>query len=326
MKAIVYRRYGSADVLSCEEVDAPAAGPDEVVVDVRAASANPLDWHLMTGQPYVGRLAFGLARPRITRLGADVAGQVRAVGSSVTRFEPGDEVFGTCRGAFAEQVSAAESALVTKPANVTFEEAASVPIAGFTALQALRDKGQLRAGQKVLINGAAGGVGTFAVQIAKALGAEVAGVCSTRNVDLVRSIGADRVVDHTREDFTGSGPRYDLMLDCIGNHSLSACRSVLAPRGRYVLVGGPDGRWVGPLGRTLGAMLLSPFVSQSLVTVLARRSPADLLTLRDLMATGRIRPVVDRRYGLAEVPEAIRYLQAGHARGKVVITVRPAAV
>jgi NADPH:quinone reductase-like Zn-dependent oxidoreductase len=250
-----------------------------------------------------------------------VAGQVEAVGRNVAQFKPGDEVFGSCRGAFAEYVCASESKLAMKPDNVTFEQAASVPVAAFTALQGLRDKGHIQPGQKVLINGAAGGVGTFALQIAKWFGAEVTGVCSTRNVDLVRSIGADRVIDYTQADFTKSGQHYDLIFDTYMNHSLSACRRVLNPKGRYVLVGGPPRRWmIGILAPVIKALVLSPFVSQKFVTFIARSSKEDLIIMHDLMKAGKVKPVIDKRYSLSEVPEAIRYLEERHARGKVVIT------
>jgi NADPH:quinone reductase-like Zn-dependent oxidoreductase len=320
MKAIVYYNYGSPDVLKCEEIEKPTAGDNEVLIRVRAASVNPFDWHFMRGTPYMVRIQAGLRKPKDTRLGVDVAGQVEAVGRNVTQFRPGDEVFGACRGAFAEYACASESALVMKPDNVTFEQAASAPVAAFTALQGLRDKGQIQPGQKVLINGAAGGVGTFAVQIAKWFGADVTGVCSTRNADMVRSIGADRVIDYTQEDFTKSGQRYDLFFDCVGNHSLLACRRVLNPKGIYIVVGGPDGRWLGPLARMIKTLVLSRFVSQNLVMFLARRSKEDLTIMHELMKAGKVTPVIDKRYKLSEVPEAIRYLEEGHARGKVVIT------
>ena len=330
MKAIVYYNYGSPDVLKCEEIEKPTAGDNEVLIRVRAASVNPFDWHFMRGTPYMVRIQAGLRKPKDKRLGVDVAGQVEAVGRNVTQFRPGDEVFGACRGAFAEYACASESALVMKPDNVTFEQAASVPIAALTAVQGLRlgglgDKGQIQPGQKVLINGAAGGVGTFAVQIAKSFGADVTGVCSTRNVDMVRSIGADRVIDYTQEDFTKSGQRYDLLFDCVGNHSLLACRRVLNPKGIYIPVGGEGGRWmIGPLARSITALVLSRFVSQKLVAFfLARLSKdGDLAILRELMKAGKVTPVIDKRYRLSEVPEAIRYLEEGHARGKVVITLR----
>ncbi|MGA2902860.1 MAG: NAD(P)-dependent alcohol dehydrogenase [Candidatus Korobacteraceae bacterium] len=321
MKAIVYYNYGPPDVLKYEEIEKPTAGDDEVLVRVRAASVNPLDWHFMRGTPYFLRIMTGLRRPKVTRLGVDVAGQVEVVGRNVTQFKPGDDVLGTCRGAFAEYACTSESALVMKPDNVTFEQAASVPIAAFTALQGLRDKGQIQPGQKVLINGAAGGVGTFAVQIAKSLGADVTAVCSTRNGDMVRSIGADRVIDYTQKDFTKSGQLYDLIFDCVGNHSLLACRRVLNPKGIYIAVGGPSGRWmIGPLAGMITAPVLSRFVSQNFVTFIAKPSKEDLTILCDLIEAGKVTPVIDQCYRLSEVPEAIRYLEEGHARGKVVIT------
>jgi NADPH:quinone reductase-like Zn-dependent oxidoreductase len=321
MKAIVYYNYGPPDVLKYEEIKKPTAGDDEVLVRVRAASVNPLDWHFMRGTPYFVRIMTGLRRPKVTRLGVDVAGQVEAVGRNVTQFKPSDEVFGTCRGAFAEYACTSESALVMKPDNVTLEQAASVPIAAFTALQGLRDKGQIQPGQRVLINGAAGGVGTFAVQIAKSFGADVTGVCSTRNVDMVRSLGADRVIDYTQEDFTKGTERYDLIFDSVGNHSLLACRRVLNPKGTYIAVGGPSSRWmIGPLASAITAPVLSRFVDRKFVTFLAKRSKEDLTTMHELMEAGKVTPVIDKRYRLSEVPEAIRYLEEGHARGKVVIT------
>ena len=322
MKAVVYHNYGSPDVLKCEEIEKPTAGDNEVLIKVRAASVNPLDWHFMRGTPYVVRIMAGLLKPKVTRLGVDVAGQVEAVGRNVTQFKPGDEVFGACRGAFAEYACTTESALVMKPDNVTFEQAASVQVAALTALQGLREKGRIQAGQKVLINGAAGGVGTFAVQIAKSFGAEVTGVCSTRNVDMVRSIGADRVIDYTQEDFTKTGQRYDLILDCVGNHSLLTCRRFLTPKGIHVGVGGPSGPWmIGPLARAITGPVLSWFVSQKFLTFMAKSNKEDLTIMRELMATGKVTPVIDRRYKLSEVPEAVRYLEEGHARGKVIITV-----
>jgi NADPH:quinone reductase-like Zn-dependent oxidoreductase len=321
MKAIVYRNYGSPDVLTYEEIETPTAGDDEVLIRVRAASANPLDWHFMRGTPYFLRIMTGPRRPKITQLGVDVAGQVEAVGRNVTRFKPGDQVFGACRGAFAEYACASESALATKPQNVTFEQAASVNVAALTALQALRDKGQIQPRQKILINGASGGVGTFAVQIAKTFGADVTGVCSTRNVDMVRSIGADRVIDYNQEDFTKSGQRYDLILDCIGNHSLSACRGVLNPSGICVMVGGSSDRWgIGFLASLIKPLVVSRFVGQKFVMFIAKSSQDDLTIMGELMEAGKVTPVIDRRYRLSEVPEAIRYLEEGHARGKVVIT------
>src|SRR5664280_3034775 len=318
MKAIVYYNYGPPDVFKYEEIEKPTAGDDEVLVRVRAASVNPLDWHFMRGTPYFVRVMTGLRRPKVTRLGVDVAGQVEAVGRNVTQFKPSDEVFGTCRGAFAEYACTSESALVMKPDNVTLEQAASVPIAAFTALQGLRDKGQIQPGQRVLINGAAGGVGTFAVQIAKSFGADVTGVCSTRNVEMVRSIGADQVIDYTKEDYTKGTQRYDLIFDTVGNHWLSDDRRVLTPRGTLVIVGAPsDDPWIGPLSRFLKAFGISPFVSQKLISFLADANKTDDLdTLRDLMQAGKLTPVIDRQYRLSETPAAIRYLETGHARGK----------
>jgi len=321
MKAIVYHNYGSPDVLKCEEIEKPTAGDDEVLVRVRAASVNPLDWHYMRGAPYIVRTQSGLRKPKATRLGRDVAGQVEAVGRNVTQFQPGDEVFGAGRGALAEYVCAREKALALKPAHLTFEQAAAVPVAAITALQGLRDKGRIQPGQKVLINGAAGGVGTFAVQIAKSFGADVTGVCSTRNVDLVRSLGADQVIDYTREDFTQSGQRYDLLFDCMGNHSLSACGRAMSPRGICVAVGGPTSSSIVLLADMLKALLWSKFGSQKVVSFIASINKDDLVVLKELMEAKKVTPIIDRRYTLSEVPEAIRYLEEGHARGKVVITV-----
>lgn len=320
MRAIVYAEYGPPDVLQFTEVAKPTPKDDEVLIIIRAASVNPLDWHYMRGTPYLVRTKSGLRKPKVTRLGVDVAGQVEAVGKNVTQFQPGDEVFGACKGAFAEYVCASEGALVLKPANVTFEQAAAVPVAAVSALQGLRDKGQIQRGQKVLINGAAGGVGTFAVQIAKVFGADVTGVCSTSNVDMVRSIGAHHVMDYTQQDFTKSGQRYDLIFDSVGNHSLSDCRRALTTEGTLVLVGGPDkGRWLAPLTGVLTAVVLSRFVSQKLLPFLAHLSKDDLIVLRELLEAGKVAPVIDRSYPLSDVPEAIRYLEKGHARGKVVI-------
>jgi NADPH:quinone reductase-like Zn-dependent oxidoreductase len=321
MKAIVSRCYGSPDVLTLEEIAKPTAADNEVLVKVHAAAVNPLDWHYMRGTPYIVRLDSGLGAPEDPRLGVDFAGTVEAVGRNVKRFRPGDDVFGGRDGAFAEYVNVRENrAVALKPANVTFEQAASVPVAALTALQALRDKGRIQPGQKVLINGASGGVGTFAVQIAKSFGADVTGVCSTRNVNMVRSIGADHVIDYTQEDFTKGGKRYDLVLDTVGNHSLLEYRHVLIPKGIFVIVGGPNnGQWIGPMATPIKAMMLSPFVSQKFVPFLAELKKEDLAIMRDLMQTGKVTPVIDRRYSLSEVPAAIRYLEEGHARGKLVI-------
>ena len=323
MKAVAFHNYGSPDVLRCEEVERPTAGDDEVLIRVRAASVNPLDWRFMRGEPYLIRAMTGLRKPKVARLGADLAGQVEAVGRNVTQFQPGDEVFGAIGprpGTFAEYVCTRESELAQKPANLTFEQAAAVPVAAITALQGLRDKGRIRPAQKVLINGAAGGVGTFAVQIAKSFGADVTGVCSTRNVDMVRSIGADHAIDYTREDFTLGAQRYDLIFDCIGNRSLSDCRRAMTPKGTYVGIGGPGGRW-SPLVGMLKPLLLSPFVTQKLVVCVSKQSKEDLVALKELIETRKVTPVIDRSYTLSEVPEAIRYLEQGHARGKVVIAV-----
>ena len=307
------------------DIEKPVPKNNEVLIKVRAASVNPLDWHTMRGSPYLARMMGGLREPKDQRLGVDVAGQVEAVGSNVTHFKPGDDVFGLCQGAFAENACTSEfamamSALAIKPASVTFEQAASLPVAAFTALQGLRDKGQLQAGQKVLINGASGGVGTFAVQIARSFGADVTGVSSTRNVNMVRSLGANRVIDYTQEDFTKRRHRYDLILDCVGNHSLLACKRVLNPKGICVVVTGPDGLWLGPVARMLNALLLSPFVSQNFVPFIAKPGKEDLAMFLELMETGKMTPVIDRRYRLSDVAEAIRYVEEGHARGKVIIT------
>ena len=321
MRAITYTEYGPPDVLQLSEVPTPVPKDHEVLIRIRAASVNPLDWHYMRGTPYFIRALTGLRKPKVTRLGRDVAGQVEVVGKTVTQFQPGAEVFGTCQGAFAEYACASEDVFALKPANVTFEQAAAVPIAAFTALQSLRDKGRIQPRQKVLINGAAGGVGTFAVQIARVFEADVTGVCSSRNVDMVRSIGANHVVDYTREDFTRNGLRYDVIVDCVGNHPLSDSRRALTTGGTLVLVGGQDeGRWLGPLTGALKVFVLSRFVRQKLLLFLAHLSKDDLIVMRELLETGRVTPVIDRSYPLRDVPSAIRYLEEGHARGKVVIT------
>jgi len=323
MKAIVYRCYGSPDVLEFADVEKPTPADDEVLVKVVAASVNPLDWHYMRGSPYIMRLGSGLGAPNRTSMGVDFAGTIEAVGKNVKRFKPGDEVFGGRSGAFAEYVVVPEDrALVLKPANMTFEQAASVPIAAITALQALRDKGKIESGQKVLINGASGGVGTFAVQIAKSFGAEVTGVCSTRNLEMVRSIGADHVIDYKKEDYTESGKRYDLIIDMVGNHGLLANRKVLEPDGILVLVGGAKGNWLAPLMGPIKALVLSPFVDQKLVMILAQLRKDDLAILGNLMQAGKLTPVIDRRYRLSEVPAAIRYSEKGHARGKIIIDLK----
>jgi NADPH:quinone reductase-like Zn-dependent oxidoreductase len=323
MKGIVYRCYGSPDVLRYEDIAKPTAADNEVLVKVHAASVNPLDWHDMEGTPYIVRLDDGFGKPENPRLGVDFAGTVEVVGKSVKRFKPGDEVFGGRSGAFAEYVTVREErAVALKPSNVSFEQAASVPIAGITALQALRDKGQIHAGQKVLINGASGGVGTFAVQIAKAYGADVTGVCSTRNVALVRSIGADHVIDYTREDFTKGAQHYDLIVDNVATHSLREYKRVLNPKGIYVMIGSTTiGNWFAWLATPIEGLMLSPFVSQKFGMFVAELNKEDLATLGDLMQSGKVTPVIDTRYKLSETPEALRYLEKGHARGKVVLTV-----
>src|SRR5881275_1641603 len=326
MKAIVYCDYGLAN-LKLEEVEKPVPNDDQILVRVRAASVNPLDWHFIEGTPKIMRaLGVGLRKPKDPRLGVDFAGTVETVGKNVTQFKAGDEVFGGRDGAFAEYVCPrADRAVALKPANVTFEQAASVPIAGITALQAVRDKGKVQPGQKVLINGASGGVGTFAVQIAKSLGADVTGVCSTRNIDLVKSLGADHVIDYTKENFTKGAERYDVILDNVGNHSLSECRAVLTPNGKYVLIGGggaDEQGFLGGLGKALWAMVFSKFVNQQMGMMMADANGKDLTILADMMESGKLKPVIDRTYkSLAEIPDAIRYLEQGHARGKVVITV-----
>ena len=324
MKAAVYDRYGPPDVVQIADVDKPVPADNEVLIKVRAASLNPVDGHLMRG-PLPLRLMTGLGKPRSGRLGVDVSGQVEAVGRNVTQFKSGNEVFGACRAALAEFACAPASRLAMKPNKVTFEQAASVPVAGLTALQGLRDKGKIQAGRKVLINGASGGVGTFAVQIAKSFGADVTGVCSTPNVEMVRLVGADRVIDYTKEDFTQSGQPYDLIFDNVSNHSFSERRRILSSNGICVLAGiggagSHEGQWAR-LGGSLKALVASWFVSQKFVTFIARITREDLTILSDLMESGKVTPVIDKRYGLNEVPQALRYLEEGHAQGKVVITV-----
>ncbi len=321
MNAIVYRQYGSPDVLTMQDVPKPVPNDREVLVRVRAAALNPFDWHLLRGVPYVVRPTAGWRKPKRNIPGIDVAGVVEAVGRDVTQLQPGDEVFGEKSRACAEYVCGAEKLFARKPANLTFEEAAAVPVAAATALQALRDKGRVQPGQPVLINGASGGVGTFAVQLAKVFGAEVTGVCSTPNVDLVRSLGADHVIDYKREDFTRSGRRYDLIIDNVGNHSLWACRRAMSQDGTLVVVGAPEGRWVAPVARVVAAKLFSRFGSRKFVPHLTDTTQADLAFLTELIEAGTIVPVIDRRYPLSAVPDAIRYLETMRARGKVVITV-----
>ena len=319
MKAIIQDTYGSTDVL----IDKPEIADDEVLVRVHAAGVDRGVWHLMTGLAYPIRLAgYGLRAPKTPVPGSDVAGVVEAVGKDVTRFQPGDEVFGIGKGSYAEYARAPENKLAPKPANLTFEQAAVVAISGLTALQALRDHGRVEAGQKVLVIGASGGVGTYAVQLAKAFGAEVTGVCSTTKVDMVRSLGADHVIDYTRDDFADGRQRYDLILDIGGNSSLSRLRRALTVEGTLVIVGGETGgRWLGGLDRQLRALLLSPFVGQRLTMLVSSENHEDMLVLKELIEAGKVTPVIDRTYPLSEAPKAIRYVDEGHARGKVVITV-----
>ncbi len=340
MKAIVYERCGSPDVLRCEEIEKPVVGDSQALIKVRAASVNPLELGKVKGIPYLARVIFGLRSPEKghpAQLGADVCGDVDAIGSKVTRFKAGDVVFGVClndpsapgakawvqnRGSFAEYVCAPESMLELKPENITFDQAAAVGVAALTALQGLRDHGRIQPGHKVLVNGAAGGVGTFAVQIAKALGAEVTAVCSSRNVEMIRSIGADHVIDYTQQDFTQLGKKYDLIFDCISNHSLWEYRRVLCSRGALVMAGDLTGRGAGGiLRRLLSALVLSKLTSQRFTTFLAKPRQEDLATLRELLHARKVTPVVDKCYALSQVPDALRYLEKKHAQGKVVIRV-----
>lgn len=320
MRAITYTEYGPPDVLQFTEVAKPTPKDDEVLIKIRAASVNPLDWHFMRGEPFFVRLMIGgLLKPKVTRLGVDVAGQVEAVGRNVTQFKPGEEVFGACRGAFAEYVCATEDRLALKPANISFEDAAAVPVAAITALQGLRDKGRIQRGHKVLVDGASGGVGTFAVQIARSFGAEVTAVCSTRNVDTARSIGADHVIDYTREDFTQSAQRYDLIMGVNAYHSVFDYRRALSRDGIYVGAGGDQSLPSMLLGMLLQS-LLSLIGSKKMCGFMAKLNKKDLVSLKDLLAAGKIVPVIDRRYPLRDVAEALRYIEEGHAKGKVVIT------
>jgi len=319
MKAIVQRKYGSPDLLRLQEIDQPVIHDDDVLVRVRAASVNAADWHMVTGSPFVMRFVVGLRRPKSPVPGMDLAGEVAAVGANVTQLRPGDQVFGSCDGAFAEYACAGQDHFAPMPANLTFEQAAAVPLAALTALQGLRDHGRIKPGQKVLIIGASGGVGTFAVQIAKAFGAQVDGECDTSNVEMVRSIGADHVFDYTREDVTRGGTRYDFIFQLGGTRSPSDLRRALAPGGTLVLSSGA-GRFAG-IDRIVKARALSPFVGQRLATFLAKENKADLLVLTELIETGKVTPVIDRTYALSETPAAVRYLEAGHTRGKVVLTI-----
>jgi NADPH:quinone reductase-like Zn-dependent oxidoreductase len=319
MKAIIHTKYGSPDVLQIAEVEKPTPKDDEVLIKIHAASVNAYDWHFLTADIFLIRImGGGLLKPKYTRLGADIAGRVEAVGKNVKQFQPGDEVFGMIHGGFAEYACAPENALVLKPSNLSFEAAAAVPMAAVTALQGLRDTGQIQPGQKVLINGASGGVGTFAVQIAKSFGAEVTAVCSTRNLDQARSLGADHVIDYTKEDFTQNGQQYDLILAANGYRSLSAYKRALTPKGIYVMAG-------GSMAQIFQAMLMGSWMSETggkkMGGVSAKRSQKDLVIIKELLEAGKVVPVIDRRYPLSEAAEALRYLGAGHARGKVVITV-----
>jgi NADPH:quinone reductase-like Zn-dependent oxidoreductase len=323
MRAIVQHGYGGPDVLELRDIDRPAVTDDGVLVRVRAASVNPVDWHLMTGKPYIARPSFGLLKPKQEVLGVDFAGTVESVGKNVTQFQPGDEVFGGRTGSFAEYLCVAEDqAVALKPANLTFEEVAAVPVAAVTALQGLRDHGHIQEGQEVLINGASGGVGTFAVQIARSFGAKVTAVCSSRNVDMVRALGADTVINYTKEDFTRGNQRYDLMVDIAGSRSWPECRRVLKPQATLVMVGGPDtNRLLGPLSHLAKVRLASMRSSQKIAFFVAKLGKADMLVLQELLEAGKVRPVVERRYEMSEIADAVRYLGEGHAQGKIVITV-----
>ena len=318
MKAITRDKYGLPDVVRIDEIAKPEPGPDGVLVRVRAASVNRVDWYDVTGRPWIARPITGLRGPKNPPVGGDFAGTVEAVGEDVTDFKPGDDVFGVANGSFAEY-ACVKKAAAFKPANVSFDDAATVPVAGLTALQALRDHGRLQAGQKVLVNGASGGVGTFAVQVAKALGAEVTAVCSTRNVEQARSLGADHVIDYSREDFTKGGPRYDLLLDIAGSKSWRRCRRVLTPNARLVIVGGEGNPLIGPLGHIAATWLAAIPGNRTATFFVADLNRPDLDFLGELLQTGQVKPVVEKRYELAEVPDALRYMGSGHARGKLVI-------
>lgn len=321
MQAIQARCYGGPELLTLENVAKPEPGSGEILVRVAAAGVNPLDYHYMRGSPYLLRLMGGIGKPDDPRAGVDFAGEVEAVGDGVTKFQVGDAVFGGVNGAFAEYaVVGADRAVVKKPDNLSFEQVAGVCIAGITALQALVDKGQLEAGQSVLINGASGGVGTFAVQIAKAMGADVSGVCSTRNVAMVQSIGADRVFDYKKENYTESDDRFDLIVDMVGNHTPGTNVDMLNEGGKLVLVGGPKGNWIAPFKRPLQAMVAGWFNDEEIITLFAGMNQEDMQTLADLMAEGELVPVIDRTYPLAEVPDAIGYSESGRARGKIIIS------
>lgn len=325
MKAARFAKFGPPEVIQTLDIPTPVPKDDQVLLKVFSASINPLDWHLLRGIPFAGRVMMGFLKPKEGWLGADIAGRVEAVGKNVTQFKPGDEAFGTCRGSLAEYACPFERALAKMPSQLTFQQAASLPVAALTALQALRDRAKVQPGQNVLINGASGGVGTFAVQIAKSFGAEVTGVCSSRNANLVLSLGASQVIDYTHQDFTSSSQKFDVIIDNIANRSLLECRRALNPKGKYVLLGGggPDNRGLlGPgLSRAITSALLSLFISQQMSFFIAKLNNRDLLVLCDLVAAGKLKPVIDRTYRLSEIRDALRYLEAGHARGKVVITI-----
>lgn len=323
MKAIVQDKYGSADVLELRDVEKPQPGDDELLIRVHAAGVDPGVWHLMTGLPYLVRvMGFGLRKPKIRIRGMDVAGTVEEAGRNIIRLKKGEQVYGTCDGSFAEYACAKAERLAPKPANLSFEQAAAVPISGMTALNGLRDAGKLQSGQKVLIIGAAGGVGTYAVQLAKALGAAATGVCSTSKVELVRALGADEVIDYTREDFTEGTRQFDLILDTAGRRPLGQLRRALTPQGTLVIVGGEGGdRWLGGFQRQIFAPVRALFTEQKMLGLISKERQQDLLTLKDLIEAGKLTPVIDRTYPLREAPQAIRYLEQGHARGKVVLTI-----
>lgn len=322
MKAAVYTSYGSADVVHIADVDKPVPKDNEVLIKVHAASLNPLDWRFMHGQPRVFRFMPKLLKMPIGRPGVDVAGEIEAVGAKVTQLEPGDTVFGSCPASMAEYACAKETGVVRKPDNVTFEEAASINVAGVTAVQGLRDHGKIQPGYKVLINGAAGGVGTFAVQLGKILNAHVTGVCSTRNLELIRSIGADEAIDYTREDFTKGSQRYDVILDCVGNHSFSECRRVMTPAGRCMMIGAPhDASFTEIMATLVVGHLQSMFGSQKCISFIAKSSQSDLTLLGGLVADGKLKPVIDKSYRLSEAREAMRHVEEGHARGKVIVRI-----
>ncbi len=321
MKAIRRTVYGPGESLSFDEIPTPEVGDSDVLMEVHTSSVNPYDWHLVRGEPYLLRVSAGFRRPKNPEVGIDAAGTVIAVGAKVTRFEPGDKVFGLARGAFAEYSAADEKRLVSKPDALTFESAASLPCAGNTALLAVRDKGQVESGMSVLVNGASGGVGSFAVQIAKSLGAEVTGVCSTRNVELVKSIGAAEVIDYSHDDFARRSRRYDVVVDTIGNRTLSDLRRALKPRGTLVVAGGGSGKWFRPIALSLKAVVVSPLVRQQIRSVMAVVTPENLETLSTLVLSGDVAPLIDRTYPLRETPAAVSYVEEGHARGKVIITV-----